>query len=360
MAHLELLVLASAVLVALLSSGLLIYKMKGSPLIEVKFLSIAYIFLSLGFISFFPTALSEPSPVKVVLEDSTVAYRIGLLFIHIWGLIWCLGVSLPSLKEDVQSIIKLVTIFGVFTVSSVYNLMTADVISVSGLIFMEYEPLGVVLLVTSLFLVIYFVSDRLLYMNQLLGQSRLFKYLLLLLIDGLLTIAVLSINLLSSRPVFPLFSAVLSGSIATLVMSLTIVLNEPEFFGTGTRLYAIYISDVTKMEVLYSINFQKELPSEKLLVDVFNSLQKTLKEIISSQGEIKEIHWGDKVVLFEVQDELLVMFMVSQKNWIVISLLHYVANAISKGTFNIRNGASSSNQMKIDEVIERITRYFMK
>ncbi len=354
----DLIILLLAILLSITSSLILLQRIKLSPLLEVKLVSMAFMFQSVGYLLFLPTALLDGSASLNQLEVATVTYRLGLTLILIWGLILSVATSLPSLKEDLVSMYKVIILFATFSISGTYNALTVEVITDSGVVRFKFDALGVIILALSISLIVLLVANRSYYMYRRVSEEALLKYIILMVTFGLTTVLILTANLLSPLPPLPLFSAVFSGSVATFILALMMHYHEHLYFGSGTILYGIYLLNRNDFSVIHAKMIQNDFLNEKTFVKKLVSLQQSLTELVGGQEEVKEIHWRDKVILFEERGNILITFLVSQKNWIVLSLLHYIAMNVEKKLMSALRD-SSVIMKQFHSLIDDIKTYFI-
>jgi hypothetical protein len=326
----EFFILILSFLTGILATYLVFRKAYSSPVLEMKIMAISLFMFTLGFLFFIPTTIFNSSAsfgeTTSTNELGLLYYRIGAVVITMGLLLTFLAFYLPTLNVSYKSLGGLIIVTCIFSTSTVLNFTISQELTGSRLTII-YDPLNSTFLFLSQTIFVGFLIWRVKHLKSLnIHQSPFLstKAMLIIIILASLTIASIVVPVMFPDSFFPTFTNGFITAILFLAFAYAFNKDENFFFVTPVKFEGMIFSFQSSGLPIFSMNFNSKLPVEELLSSIFTSLNISLKSIFMASTEVKDLAFGDKMLIMESGEYISSFFVVSNKNLIVSRLTNYL------------------------------------
>jgi hypothetical protein len=315
---------------AMLSTLILVFKTRSSPLLETKFFQLSMLFFSFGLLFLIPvTLLSSPSQ----------SHPLGVLFhraifpINLIAQLFLVAVLMfPTIQASYRSAMVIVGSVSIFTIAAITNMLTLEHSMSNSKLIVKYEPFSLIFLILSVIVLLMLIIFRIKEINSIIKKSKkqyISKQMVIILV--ILVCIVIFILVYSQIVdwVLPTFSWVVPTATALIFFNYAFIKNNNLFFVTTSSLKSVKIIENKTGSVLYSKPFDDKFKTDDLyLENMLATLNLSLNEIIESQKGLEFIAFGDIVVYISAKQFTSSFLILNESNLITSRLANTLSQEI--------------------------------
>ena len=190
------------------------------------------------------------------------------------------------------------------------------------------------LLLANILVFIFIIVKRVISVSRIVNHKKnSFSYYKIYVIT--FTLIVIALLLLAFIRIFPDsnipgFSWHISIACAFLMFAYAYSKDKSFFFITNVELDGILIYTKQSGIGVYSKSFRENLFADQLIGGILTALNLSLKQAIISNNIMNQVSFGDKVVLFYPGEHIILLAIVSEKNFIVDSAFKYLTKSFEE------------------------------